>query len=48
VLVAYADNKFWAVPSRQSFSRHLGVCLILGDKAAKGTSKHKIQVSPVM
>lgn len=43
VLVAYADGRFWAVPSRQVFSRHLGVCLILGDKTVRG-SKHKLRV----
>lgn len=43
--MAYADGRFWAVPSRQIFSRHLGVCLILGDKSVRG-GKHKLQVKP--
>jgi len=45
--VAFAGNKFWAVPSRQSFSRHSGVCLILGDKNSKG-AKHKLQVGDIL
>ncbi len=47
VLVAWAEGKFWAVPSRQSFSRHLGVCLILGDKTARGP-KHSLKVGDIL
>lgn len=47
VLVAWADGKFYAVPSRQSFSRHLGVCLILGDKTARGP-RHTLKVGDIL
>ena len=47
VLVAWADGRFWAVPSRQSFSRHLGVCLILGDKTTRGP-KHTLRVGDIL
>ncbi|EWM26608.1 fha domain protein [Nannochloropsis gaditana] len=47
VLVAFADNKFWAVPSRQGFSRHLGVSLVLGDKTARGP-KHTLRVGDIL
>ena len=47
VLVTWADGRFWAVPSRQSFSRHLGVCLILGDKTSRGR-KHTLKVGDIL
>jgi len=47
VLVTWTDGRFWAVPSRQSFSRHLGVCLILGDKTSRGR-KHTLKVGDIL
>merc|ERR1711988_4125 len=47
IVVTSAGKSFWIIPSTHSFSRHSGVCALLGDKNIKPIP-HQLQVGDIL